>query len=127
MALETSILKTVKKLVGVPEEIAVFDLDIIVHINSAFATLHTLGLGPDPGFMIEDDQATWDQFMGNDLRKESVKTLVALMVRQIFDPPSSSYAVTAMQDQIRELQWRLNIIREGDSWTDPQPPVVPEP
>lgn len=127
MALETSILKTVKKLVGVPEEITVFDLDIIVHINSTFATLHTLGLGPDPGFMIEDDQATWDQFMGTDLRKESVKTLVALMVRQIFDPPSSSYAVTAMQEQIRELQWRLNIIREGDSWTDPQPPVVPEP
>ena len=126
MALETSILKTVKKLVGVPSEITVFDLDIIVHINSAFATLHTLGLGPVEGFMIEDDQATWDQYLGGDLRKESVKTLVALMVRQIFDPPSSSYAVTAMQEQIRELQWRLNIIREGDSWTDPNPPVEEE-
>ena len=38
-----SILSSVKKMLGLPEEYDAFDLDIITHINSAFTVLTQLG------------------------------------------------------------------------------------
>jgi hypothetical protein len=32
--------------------------------------------------------------------------------------------MTAMQKQIEELEWRLNVQREDTQWVDPTPPVV---
>jgi hypothetical protein len=119
--MESSILKSTKKILGIDDTYAVFDLDIITHINSAFSTLHQLGLGPDEGFMIEDATPVWDDFLNGDNRLNSVKTYVFLKVRSLFDPPSTSYLVEAMNKQITELEWRLNVVREGDSWTDPDP------
>lgn len=108
-----SILKTVKKLVGIDENYDAFDLDIITHINSALSTLNQLGIGPEEGFMIDDDTATWDQLLGDDNRLNSVKSLIGLKVRVVFDPPATSFTLDAFNKQIEELQWRLNVYREG--------------
>lgn len=108
-----SILTTVKKLVGIDESYDAFDLDIITHINSALSTLDQLGIGPEEGFMIEDDSATWDDFLGDDNRLNSVKSLIGLKVRVVFDPPATSFTLDAFNKQIEELQWRLNVYREG--------------
>ena len=51
-----SILTSTKKLLGITEEDISFDLDIIMHINSVFAILTQMGVGPDEGFYIEDKQ-----------------------------------------------------------------------
>lgn len=114
-----SILTSVKKVLGVDESYTVFDLDILMHTNSAFSTLNQLGIGPDDGFMINDESATWDAFLGTDLKINSVKTYVYLKVRLLFDPPQLSYVIDAMNQQIKELEWRLNVVREGTAWTDP--------
>lgn len=108
-----SILTTVKKLVGIDESYDAFDLDIITHINSALSTLDQLGIGPEEGFMIVDDSATWSQFLGDDPRLNSVKSLIGLKVRVVFDPPATSFTLDAFNKQIEELQWRLNVYREG--------------
>lgn len=108
-----SILTTVKKLVGIDESYDAFDLDIITHINSALSTLNQLGIGPEEGFMIDDDMATWDQLLGDDNRLNSVKSLIGLKVRVVFDPPATSFTLDAFNKQIEELQWRLNVYREG--------------
>lgn len=108
-----SILRTVKKLVGIDENYDAFDLDIITHINSALSTLNQLGIGPEEGFMIDDDTATWDQLLGDDNRLNSVKSLIGLKVRVVFDPPATSFTLDAFNKQIEELQWRLNVYREG--------------
>ncbi len=108
-----SILTTVKKLVGIDESYDAFDLDIITHINSALSTLDQLGIGPEEGFMIEDDSATWGDFLGDDNRLNSVKSLIGLKVRVVFDPPATSFTLDAFNKQIEELQWRLNVYREG--------------
>ncbi len=107
-----SILESTKKILGVPADYDVFDPDITLHINSVFSTLNQLGIGPADGFMIEDADATWDTFLGGDKRLNAVKTYVYLRVRMLFDPPNTAYLVTAMEDQIRELEWRLNVMRE---------------
>jgi len=120
--METSILTSTKKILGIAEDYTVFDLDIITHINSAFSTLTQLGVGPPEGFMITDATEVWDDFVANDFQYNPVKSYVFLRVRQLFDPPSTSYLIAAVEKQIQELEWRLNVYREGLDWVDPDPP-----
>jgi hypothetical protein len=117
-----SILISTKKVLGIDEDYTVFDEDIIMHINTAFSTLTQLGVGPPEGFMIQDAVAEWDDFIVTDIQYNSVKSYVFLRVRQLFDPPTTSYLITATEKQIAELEWRLNVHREEEGWTDPNPP-----
>lgn len=116
-----SILTSTKKVLGLEEAYTVFDPDILLHINSVFATLAQLGIGPPEGFAIEDKTALWSEFLGDDKRLNSVKTYVYLRVRLLFDPPTTSYMIESMNAQLKELEWRLNVTREGVSWIDPEP------
>lgn len=119
-----SILTSTKKALGLDENYTAFDPDIIMHINSVFSTLTQLGLGPEDGFMIEDSTATWDDFLDGDLKSNSVKTYMYLRVRMIFDPPVTSFHLSAIKEQFQELEWRLNVVREETAWVDPNTPVV---
>ena len=120
----TSILTSVKKNLGLDESYEFFDDDILLYINGVFSTLNQLGIGPELGFMIEDKDTTWDAYLDDDLRLNSVKTYMYLKVRLLFDPPVTSFAIEAMNQQAKELEWRLNVVREGDSWVDPNPVEV---
>lgn len=122
--MDDSILTSTKKILGVAEDYTVFDMDIITHINTAFSTLTQLGVGPPDGFMIEDEDAEWVDFIGTDKQYNSVKSYVFLRVRQLFDPPQTSYHIASMERQIQELEWRLNVHREETEWVDPEVEVV---
>lgn len=119
-----SILDSVKKVLGLDASYTAFDTDVIMHINSALSNLTQIGLGPEQGFMIMDATSTWAQFLGNDLRLNPARSLVFLRVKMLFDPPQTSYLVTAMEKQIQELEWRLSVQRESTGWTNPNPIVV---
>jgi len=121
---DQSILDSVKKMVGVDPSLTVFDLDILTHINTVFADLEQLGVGPVGGFMIEDNVPTWDAFLAGDVRISSVKSYVYFRVRLMFDPPQTGYLVDSMQKQVEKMEWRLNVTREGDSWIDPNVPAA---
>lgn len=108
-----SILHSTKKILGLEADYLAFDMDIILLINSAFSTLHQLGVGPDEGFAIEDDTAEWGDFLEDDYRLNSVKSYVYLKVRVVFDPPTTSFVLSALQEQIKEHEWRLNVVVEG--------------
>src|SRR4051794_31087184 len=123
--MEMSILNSTKKILGIANDYTAFDLDIITHINTAFSTLTQLGVGPATGFMIEDDTAVWDDFISDDFQYNSVKSYVFLRVRHLFDPPTTSYLITASEKQISELEWRLNVHREETGWVDPDPDPIP--
>lgn len=102
-----SILTSVKKLLGITEEYQHFDADIIMHINSVFTILTQLGVGPAEGFFIEDDSATWYDFIPEGQNYESVKTYMGMKVRILFDPPASSVVMEAMNRMASEFEWRL--------------------
>ena len=110
--MEESILSSIKKLLMIPDVDEAFDLDISVHINTAFMTLNQLGVGPNKTFSIKDKDATWSSFFEGREDLEGVKTYVYLKVRMIFDPPSSSAVMDAYKEQINELEWRLNLNAE---------------
>lgn len=109
-----SILNSIKKLLGITEEYEHFDQDIIIHINSVFSILRQIGVGPEEGFVIKDNTSTWDEFAGDDIEIESVKTYVYLKVRLIFDPPSSSASIDAIKENIKEIEWRLNVFKDTE-------------
>ena len=44
--LEESILTSIKKLLGITEAVTVFDMDVAFHINTVFANLAQMGVGP---------------------------------------------------------------------------------
>lgn len=124
--MEQSILISTKKILGLAPDYTVFDLDIITHINTALTTLTQLGVGPAEGFMIEDDEAEWGDFLSEDLMLNQAKTYVYLKVRLVFDPPVTSFAIAAFEKQIQEIEWRLSVHRENLEWEDPDPEEVEE-
>lgn len=109
MALEQSIFKTIKSLLGPDSDYDVYDQDIIVFINSALATLTQLGIGPAKGFRITGETETWEDLLGSNEDLESVKSYIYMKVRLAFDPPSSSAVLNAYQESCKEYEWRLNV------------------
>lgn len=107
-----SILTSIKKLLGIPEDHDHFDADIIIHINSVFMILTQLGVGPSKGFVIEDDTSEWTDFIPDTTKVEAVKSYVYLKVRLIFDPPTSSAVIESINRMISEYEWRLNVAAE---------------
>lgn len=104
-----SILTSVKKLLGIAEEYEHFDQDIIIHINSVLMILTQIGVGPSNGFSIIDKDSTWTDFVTDIKQIEAVRTYVYLKVRLIFDPPSSSAVMEAINRTVSELEWRLSV------------------
>lgn len=119
-----SILESTKKTLGLTSDYKAFDADIVMHINTVFMTLNQLGFGPVNGFSIEDDEENWDAFLGNDPRLNSIRTYMFLRVRKLFDPPTTSIHMDALNQQITELEWRLSVHREGEAWAPPLTVVV---
>ena len=117
--METSILLSTKNMLGVPVDAEVFDQVIIMHINTALSTLTQLGIGPQEGFAIEDEDTEWTEFLGEDPQFNSAISYVYLKVRLLFDPPQTGYAIEAMERQIQEMEIRLNTHREETDWVAP--------
>lgn len=102
-----SILESVKKLVNADGH-EHFDDEIITHINSVFADLQQIGVGPSEGFSIEDESELWSDFIDDAVKLKSVKSYMGLRVRLLFDPPTNSAVLESMKQQIEKWEWRLN-------------------
>jgi hypothetical protein len=126
----SSILQDTKKALGIAADDLSFDFDVTLQVNSAFSTLTDIGVGPEIGFVIEDATAEWTDFLdvGEDeelkVMLSKAKNYVYLKTRLVFDPPASQFVVAMIQEQIRELEWRLNVNRESSAWVNPAPPDV---
>lgn len=107
--MDESIFNTIKSLLGPDADYDVFDTDIMIFINAAFSTLTQLGLGPSEGFFITGESEKWSDFLSDAKDLESVKAYIFMKTKLAFDPPSSSFALSAYQDACKEYEWRLNV------------------
>lgn len=105
--MEDSILITIRNMIGPSASYDVFDIDLIIHINTAISRLAQLGVGPRPPFKIRDEAATWDDYLGDSELYEDVKQYIYLKTRLIFDPPESGTVMNAYKEQIDTLEWTL--------------------
>lgn len=103
-----SILKEIKKVLGIDEDYKVYDTDVIMFANMAFDTLHQLGVGGPTKFVLIDETQKWSDYIKIE-DVASVKSYVWIEVRLAFDPPGNSFGITALQDLRKELQHRINM------------------
>lgn len=111
----SSVLESIKRLLGIAEHDDGFDVEIKDLINAEFLTLHQLGIGPEEGFSIKDPSDKWDDYTDNPRLKDAVRQFIYLRVRLVFDPPASSVVSEAINNRISELEFRLNVQAEGDA------------
>ena len=102
-----SVLSSTKQMLGINVEDDSFDVNVIMAINAALTILFDLGLTEVEDQIIIDDDMTWDDLLGGRTDIEYVKTYVYQKVKMIFDPPTSTAAIDAMQRSISELEWRI--------------------
>lgn len=127
-----SILTSTKSALGLAEDYTDFDAELILHINSVLANLHQLGIGPDGGFLIEDKNATWTQFLVRneeivaDPRLNHVKSYMYQKVRMLFDPPTNQGVITAFEKMIEQAEWRI-MVAQDDVINPLPPPTVTDP
>lgn len=105
-----SILVTIKKMLGIPDDYTEFDDQLIVYINSVLSILRQIGVG-NSIFRITGDSETWDQLIDteDDLDVDEVQTYVYMKVKLLFDPPTSSITMDALKQSIAEFEYRLNL------------------
>lgn len=107
-----SILITVKKFLNLDQEHEFFDPEIIMLINSAFATLDQIG--EYSVFKIEDKSSKWSDYTEDVNLQSLVKEYICIKVKQSFDPNASSNISQIYSERIAELEWRINAY--ADPW-----------
>lgn len=114
-SVKSSILNSIKKMLGIYPEVTAFDDELILHINSVIASLSQMGIGPsDSGYVITSAENIWTELLGTDKRLESVKSYIYLKVRLIFDPPTQSAVIEAFAKQIEEFEYRNYVVKDND-------------
>lgn len=107
--MDESILNTIKRMLGIEDDYLAFDLEIMVHINTAIFQLTQLGVGPADGFSITGPTETWGDFLGERSSEMiGVKDYIYAYTRKLFDPPTAGFLSNALDDLMKELTYRLN-------------------
>lgn len=106
---ENSILDDVKKLMMIAPADNSFDLDIIIGINTALVGLRDIGVGPAKAVVVTDKSTKWSALIENEDSMSSVKSYVALRVKQLFDLAATSYTIQAREKQLEKLEWQLQV------------------
>lgn len=115
MELTNSILEDVREALGIGKDVADFDTEILMHINTALSVLNQNGIGNS--IMINDTNTTWLDFQdplaieGNKVFA-MVPLFITLSTKQIFDPPPPS-TVEYYTKNIDSILWRLKIAYEN--------------
>ncbi len=103
-----SILLSIKKKLNIAEEDKSFDTDIIISINTVLMEIMQEWHGMDKAFTISDETSTWDEILGEDASDyEALKDFIYLKVRMLFDPPTNSALIQQINEQIKNLEWRM--------------------
>ncbi len=107
-----NVLYTIKKLLGLPNNYDYFDSDVLVDINMVLPVLKQLGVQLDSDLV--SDESKWEELSSSIDVLNIIKPYIFLRVRMVFDPPSNSALFDAIQKRIDELEWRINLLGEGD-------------
>ncbi|MPM13114.1 hypothetical protein SDC9_59469 [bioreactor metagenome] len=105
------ILDTIKPTIGIAPSDTSFDIDIIMYVNATLSILFQLGVDEAGALPIIDETTTWYQLIGNRTDLELVKSYIRFKVKLMFDPPTSSAALDAMNRSIGELEWRITNLK----------------
>lgn len=118
-----SVLDSTKKLIGLMYDDDTFDVDVIAAINSVFASMLQMGIGPKRGIVVYDRTTRWDEYF-EEAMIGMLQTYMANKVRMIFDPPTTSSLAEAYKKTIEETEFRLFIAAENSELLSPNKEVL---
>lgn len=101
----SSVLDTVRRIIGGSFLDSHFDQELIIHINTVIAFLDQLGVKFTTRTITEDTE--WQELVPSIDLIEDVKTFISFKVKLIFDPPTGSSAMDALEKVIDECEWRI--------------------
>jgi hypothetical protein len=115
------ILDSTKELLGIPAEVKEFDSQLVIYVNMQLSTLDQIGLGTEVKYQTTVDNGDLEDFLPNDDGvHDQVKMYIYLKTRILFDPPTTTAVLEALQRSADELEWRLKDYAES-----PTPPSNP--
>ena len=88
---------------------ASFKDEAITAINATLNKFNQIGIGV-VDFHIVDENATWDQFFGDTTPQSKqwfAREYAKHSLKKSMDPPNSSMLQSQLDDQMRELEFRL--------------------
>lgn len=104
-----SVLLSVKKLIGIPEDDRSFDLDIMLNINAASSILYQLGVFKRP-YTVTSKEDIYEDLIpgGTEDVINQIKMYFVYKVRLGFDSSTiSASVIEVIKDMIKETEWRL--------------------
>lgn len=108
--MDESILKSIKDLLGISESDEAFDQDVLININAIFSTLYQLGVGSKRYNYVVTEADTWYQvFYDFEDLIGFIKLYTYMKVKIVFDPPTNSSILDALNNQIKEIEWRITM------------------
>lgn len=110
--MDDSVLNRTKAKVSVMSDDENFDDELIDYINSAFAELTQLGVGPKAGFRITGSSENWSDYEVDIVQEEMAKQYVYVYVRLLFDPPTNGTVLGLLKEERDRLEWRLKVQAE---------------
>lgn len=110
--MEPSILVSTKEILGLDADDDAFDLDIMTHINTAFSVLYQMGV-VSSAVTVTKATDTWASLSLSAEILNMVRSYIFLKTQFLWDPPTTSFLIKAREDQIGELEYRLNMYAEG--------------
>lgn len=110
--MDENVLQTIKKLLGIDASVEAFDVDVKFAIDTALMVLDQLGV-PLKAKMLMSGEETFGDLTDYPELAAQLPSYIFLKVRLLFDPPSTSFVIDAIQKQIQEIEWRLNVQYEG--------------
>ena len=114
MNMKDSVLQNVRVAVGLDEDTSDYDVELLMHVNSAIGKLNQVGVGRF--VVITDTTTTWEdvqdpnQTEGNKYFK-MVPLFVAISTKLLFDPPPPSSA-QYHSENADQILWRLKVAYE---------------
>lgn len=105
-----SILLSTKHVLGLSDDYDIFDEGIIMHINMALASAESIGCPISVNAVVEDETALWSSLDLPHNQLNILKNYVYLKARLMFDPPTTSYLIEALNKQVAEIEYRMHVL-----------------
>lgn len=109
---EPAMLASIKATLGLDPAYDVYDVELLLHMNSVVATLHQLGVGPQAGMYV-DATTVWSSLLEDQLHLNMAKSYMFLKLKMLFDASNmQQHLVSAYEKMILEAEERLKIAAE---------------
>jgi len=121
------ILSDTKDRLGLEQDYTPFDKEICLHINTALSILVQLGVCHEGATQVQvvDDTVKWSDVLNNQQQLFMAKEYLFTKVKLLFDPPTNSFLLNALEKQCQEFEFRAMVAAEtpishDPKWPDPE-------